>query len=1035
MIDAFEINSIGDGLFVERVLTGLAMLHESGTIAGLAAIGLLLGLFVAVTKGVMTAGRDVDFKYPLIAFCLYSVLFGVTVPVIIVDKVTAPGQTTLEVRGPIDNVPIGAAMAGYLISGIGYSIADRFEDAFSVPGSARVTEGGWGRTLETLAAAREIGAGKFMGTDGFPEFRDSNLRYISDCTMSGMQLDPTQAQKMQADPDPWKGIEYASKFLTTETRLTADGSPLSTPEMVSCSEAMIRLQNGAGTIKPSFAAYIKGRYGGEVQDSAMEDALKSIGVPASVDAQKYMEASMQAALMAEAVLKGHITSGQTSATLMIQQASEQRRTQWAAEETMLKRVLQPTIGSFEAMLYAVVPFAVFAIGLGPFGLNLATKYMILALWVQLFMPILAVVNLFQLTAMEHFVNAQMMGDGNNPLTSIHGSWAMQEKALDWLSFGATIAAATPSLALFLLFGGAVAATAMAGRLQGGDHVDEKQLSPDALKVGPVQQVAGAASFDRVGGNLTTGSEGTFTKWSFQNTAAAERQSAYSESSKASESWSTELSKVLTRGSGLSESSRESLQNSINSSLSSDTSIVGSTATTQGIAMKDLYAAASVDQSKFNAAMGGGFALPKGLFSTKIGGESSTTDSSSQQKAIDYIKSLSAEQRQSLAVSFSEGLTRTAAKAYDKALTLDESNKDSDSFRKASSDMLEKSRAFSSANKVSQSESTSQELNTAAFAQRLIQSYPGGFDALMRQGTSAVGDAAYQANAGLAELDHIHDPKQKAVAQLLLTTFGKGPGAEHLIENALPELADERRLFNAGVLAAGFSVHSSVGQPDMNRGVAHEVQDGQSRAVVDRTNLSHVRVPSHRSTQENMDNKVSLLNDPTNGSKDLLAQFVAGKPVVTDFVTKAAESNLTQSTDFAEAVVTRNYDAGGIAKTLASSPESSAYEGVPSDAYSAKMNGESFSFDSVRDQIRGNLERNYSGVFDDKTLDTMAGMGAAKHISEPSRGNADYLNGYASVQNDLKDYSEDQQRLMLGYLEGEYAKDSGEKFFFQAREQK
>lgn len=1032
MFEAIEIYSIGDGLFVHRVLTGLAMLHESGSIAGMAMIGMMLGIFVAVIKGVMTAGAAVDFKYPMIAFCLYSVLFGVTVPVIVIDKVTAPGQTELQVRAPIDHVPIGAAFAGYLISGVGVKITDLMEDAMSVPGSARVTQGGWGRTLETLAAAREIGAGKFMGSDGFPEFRDSNLRYISDCTISGMQLDPTQAQRMQADPDPWKGIEYPSKFLTTETRLNADGSARSTPETIPCSDAMGRLQAAAGaTLPKSFGEYIDARYGGANGISAMEDALSSIGVSSAVRAQDYMAASMQAALLSEAVLKGPMTASQNSATILIQQASEQRRTQWAAEETMLKRVLQPTIGFFEAMLYAVVPFAVFAIGLGPFGLNLAMKYMILALWVQLFMPILAVVNLFQLTAMEHFVNAQMLGNGSNPLTSIHGSWAMQEKALDWLSFGATIAAAVPSLALFLLFGGAVAATAMAGRLQGGDHVDEKQMSPDAVRNGPVQEVASVSQFDRVGGNLATGGAPMLTNWSFQNTASSERQSAFSEAAKASQTWSTELGKVLSKGSGLSETSRESLVNAISNDLSSDTQKIGSMGTSHNISMADLYTAARVNEGALSATLGGGFALPKGLFKAGVSGTSSEKESSSAQKTIDYLKSLSAEQRESIAVKFGETVSRSASKNYDKALSLDESNTDSQSFREASSDMQEKSFAYSSIDKVSESATNDQKMNTAVFAEQLIQKYPGGYDALMREGMSAVGGKAFHANKDLAELDQIRDPQHRAVAQMLLTTFGKGPGADELVENTNPALADERRLFNSRLLGTAFTIGANTGNADAHRGIGGDVTSGKSRHQVENQNLQSVSVRGRDSVLHEMDQKNSLLEDPNNPDvgERMRKQVHDADPAVTAFVNQAIENHHASSQAFARSVAVSAYNAGGVANMLSANPQPSAYEGVPSDAYGAKMNGESFSFNDVKTQIRENLENNYPGTFDDKTLDTMSSLGATVHYSETSRSTVDYLNGAKATEVALKEYTPDQRTLMLGYLEGKYHPDALEKSWF------
>ena len=44
-----------------------------------------------------------------------------------------------------------------------------------------------------------------------------------------------------------------------------------------------------------------------------------------------------------------------------------------------------------------------------------------------------------------------------------------------------LAASTPAISLMLIYGSAITATHLAGRLQGGDTIDEKITSPDVIR--------------------------------------------------------------------------------------------------------------------------------------------------------------------------------------------------------------------------------------------------------------------------------------------------------------------------------------------------------------------------------------------------------------------------------------------------------------------------------------------------------------------------------------------------------------------------
>jgi hypothetical protein len=49
---------------------------------------------------------------------------------------------------------------------------------------------------------------------------------------------------------------------------------------------------------------------------------------------------------------------------------------------------------FEGFLYAIAPLMAFAVALGPVGIAMVGKYLLFGLWIQLWLPIMAVINLY-----------------------------------------------------------------------------------------------------------------------------------------------------------------------------------------------------------------------------------------------------------------------------------------------------------------------------------------------------------------------------------------------------------------------------------------------------------------------------------------------------------------------------------------------------------------------------------------------------------------------------------------------------------------
>jgi hypothetical protein len=82
------------------------------------------------------------------------------------------------------------------------------------------------------------------------------------------------------------------------------------------------------------------------------------------------------------------------ARLFVEQAAQQRNAQWAAEQTLFTRLVRPMMTFFEGLIFAITPLMAFPIALGPAGIAMTGKYLLFALWIQLWMPIMAIINLY-----------------------------------------------------------------------------------------------------------------------------------------------------------------------------------------------------------------------------------------------------------------------------------------------------------------------------------------------------------------------------------------------------------------------------------------------------------------------------------------------------------------------------------------------------------------------------------------------------------------------------------------------------------------
>ena len=489
----FEIHSIGDSAFLAQILNAVAMITGTGDFVQLCSIGILLGVIIICVQTVLNASKSLDFQQILVGWVCWMCFFGVSTTVTIEDAYTG------EVR-VVDNVPIGVGFAGSMISNIGYGITDLFETAYR--NVASMTNEPFAESLRVISTVRQKSYDASVldavnqsvpGTD----IQRSLENYMRDCTMVKIQTGAARLEDVYTQ-EINSAIKFDSKLFGTRI-FTANGAADLAP---SCAEAWTRLsqvmdesmQSAQVISAVNRISGVRDEVGIPQTTTALENSLTMLGVQAD-SAQEFVKATIIEPIYRNAARGYYSNANDPTYALMVGQAISQRNTQWAAEQSMFMTTVRPMLTFFEGFIFAITPVVGFLMVIGTFGLMLAVRYFQVILWIQLWFPVMSVCNLY--ITMAATGQIQSMG---GQVASFYGLNAVSQILETWLATGGMLCAATPMIALFLVTGSTYAFTTLANRMQGGDHVNEKVASPDAIQTGPVHMQEAMATGNQ---NITT----------------------------------------------------------------------------------------------------------------------------------------------------------------------------------------------------------------------------------------------------------------------------------------------------------------------------------------------------------------------------------------------------------------------------------------------------------------------------------------------------------------------------------------------------
>ncbi|EGQ9728113.1 conjugal transfer protein TraG [Vibrio cholerae] len=545
----FTIYSIGDSAFLEQILIAVAMITGTNDFTKMVSIGLLIGVVMITVQSVFQGAKQINIQQIFMGWLVYAAFFVPTTLVKIEDSYTGEVRT-------VANVPIGIGFAGGVISNVGYTITKLFETGYGVI-APNVTETHFSEALKLLNDVRRgvYDSAIFTALNrenggGYVDVRRSVSNYIRECTLTKVDLNLMGLDELLRLPLD-QALPFNSSLYGTRLYLNAsnpDGGDFTCSEAWSTAEGigiLGALKNLDGTNVNNALNNLLGvdpTYTGVSALNKIEDSLQAVGA-ISTSGVEYTKVALLEPLYYEAAAGRYQDLQDYGSALMINQAIQQRNTQWAAEQSMFMSVVRPMLTFFEGFVYAITPIMGFIIVMGSMGMTLAGKYFQTVLWIQLWMPVLSITNLFIHTAATN----EMASLSTPGLNSMYALSSTGDILQNWIATGGMLAAATPIISLFIVTGSTYAFTSLANRVNGSDHVNEKIQSPDALNQGPVMNSQPAYNYNQFSGSMATGAESMIGTFSLGSSIGSGVSSARALQSQKSEAFSDTLGRGFSHG--------------------------------------------------------------------------------------------------------------------------------------------------------------------------------------------------------------------------------------------------------------------------------------------------------------------------------------------------------------------------------------------------------------------------------------------------------------------------------------------------------
>ncbi|HEX4045773.1 MAG TPA: conjugal transfer protein TraG N-terminal domain-containing protein [Gammaproteobacteria bacterium] len=445
-------------------------------------IAILLAGFTVICSYTMRRDLMDIVKWLGIFYIVIYVLFIPEATVVITDRVNGDAKYT------VDHVPRGLALFAGYTSVIGDALTQSLESNFTMPDDLRYHQTGMVFSSRLVEAASQ-----FEITDAV---FDNNLKkFVHQCVFYDVLLNKYSLNDLVSTNNVW---ELISANASPARSFIYEG------EVTTCREGVRKLTHDWQAV----IAIAEEAYGKRIFSHLSKEKAKARLISALPISYQYLtnlsssaNHIMQQNLMANAIQRGVMSmSAELNAPAALEayaftRAQEQKRLNNKTLGDMAAHWLPLMKNAFEAIMYASFIFIIL-LSVFPFGLMILKNYVYTLLWIQIWAPLYAVINLI----VSYYAQRNSIAAANGVLSLSSLSGVLQVNA-DISGLAGYLTLSVPFISAGLVRGMAATFT----------HLSQ-------YVGGVTQSAGGAASAEAVTGNLSFGNT-NFGNHSAFNTSA------------------------------------------------------------------------------------------------------------------------------------------------------------------------------------------------------------------------------------------------------------------------------------------------------------------------------------------------------------------------------------------------------------------------------------------------------------------------------------------------------------------------------------
>jgi len=486
----WEIYTYGSGAFLATIFNGVVALMGANDFVTLMRLAGIFGLMWVTIKAALYKG-PVEWTYLIWFVMIYGVLFVPKVDVVIVDRLDN-NQTRV-----VANVPWGLGVFAGVTSRIGDWFTRGTEAVTSLPDDLRYQRNGvvFGSTLVEAASRFEITDGRFMA---------NMSEFMRQCVFYDILLRRYTWTDLLEAEDTWEFIRDNTSPISRAFAYTAaDG----TRTILTCRNgAQNQLSNDWETEIDRASRLYGVRFNPGL---TMSDAAAKLlaDLPVSYDylagisraGGDIIRANMMANLFRRAFGSAAAEANADAAAqdFALAQAEQQQYTTYAVMGKLAAKLLPLLKSIYEGLLYGMFPF-LFLVFMLPIGVKIFLAYLKNIVWLQLWAPLYAILNLLMTLYAQGSSTAAAAQLGGQALS---------------LATHSGLATANADVAIIAGYMGLSIPLIAYGLVSGG----QMALSQLAAQIGAVAQVAAnQASASASTGNINLANIGAYKTGMFQN---------------------------------------------------------------------------------------------------------------------------------------------------------------------------------------------------------------------------------------------------------------------------------------------------------------------------------------------------------------------------------------------------------------------------------------------------------------------------------------------------------------------------------------